>query len=118
MTASTPCPEPRNDCDLCEAARITEWFHEDDVCWIAECEICAVPMVVWKSHDPNPPDDVKAARHVFTLAAPAKDERTLTKFGGLWQVARLDEQELSDRTGPLFSSASASIASMRASGRR
>ena len=35
-------------CDLCEAARITPWFHEDDLCWIAECEICAVPMVVWK----------------------------------------------------------------------
>ena len=31
-----------DDCDLCEAARITPWFHEDDVCWIAECEICDV----------------------------------------------------------------------------
>lgn len=50
-------------CDLCEAARITPWFHEDDVCWIAECEICYVPMVVWKSHDPNPPDTVKAELH-------------------------------------------------------
>ena len=38
------------NCDLCEAARITPWFHEDDICWIAECEICAVPMVVWRSH--------------------------------------------------------------------
>jgi len=51
------------DCDLCEAARITPWFHEDELCWIAECEICAVPMVVWKSHDANPPDDVKAELH-------------------------------------------------------
>ena len=42
------------DCDLCEAARITEWFHEDDVCWIAECEICSVPMVVWRSHGIEP----------------------------------------------------------------
>jgi hypothetical protein len=25
------------NCDLCEAARITPWFHEDDICWIAEC---------------------------------------------------------------------------------
>ena len=48
-TAST------HDCDLCEAARITEWFHEDDVCWIAECEICAVPMVVWRGHGVEPP---------------------------------------------------------------
>lgn len=47
-------------CELCEAARITEWFHEDDVCWVADCEICAVPMVVWKKHGPTPPpEDVK-----------------------------------------------------------
>ena len=46
---------PAAACDLCEAARITPWFHEDDVCWIAECEICAVPMVVWRVHDATPP---------------------------------------------------------------
>jgi hypothetical protein len=47
-----------DDCDLCEAARITEWFHEDEVCWVAECEICAVPMVVWRPHGtaPSPSD--------------------------------------------------------------
>jgi hypothetical protein len=50
-------------CDLCEAARITPWFHEDELCWIAECEICAVPMVVWKVHDAHPPDDVKLTLH-------------------------------------------------------
>jgi hypothetical protein len=49
-----------DSCELCEAARLTEWFHEDEVCWIAECEQCYVPMVVWKQHDPSPPDDVKA----------------------------------------------------------
>ena len=50
-------------CDLCEEARITEWFHEDDECWIAECEICSVPMVVWRNHDHRPPDEVKAVLH-------------------------------------------------------
>lgn len=44
-------------CELCEAARFTEWFHEDDVCWIAECEVCAVPMVVWNRHGVEPPED-------------------------------------------------------------
>jgi hypothetical protein len=44
-------------CDLCEAARITPWFHEDDICWIAECEICAVPMVVWRGHGVSPPPE-------------------------------------------------------------
>jgi hypothetical protein len=46
---------PPDHCDLCEAARITPWYHQDDVCWIAECEICAVPMVVWRSHGTEPP---------------------------------------------------------------
>jgi len=51
------------DCELCQAARFTEWFHEDDDCWIAECESCSVPMVVWKIHDPHPSDDVKEVLH-------------------------------------------------------
>jgi hypothetical protein len=42
--------EKVDGCDLCEAARITHWFHEDDICWIAECEICDTPMVVWRYH--------------------------------------------------------------------
>ncbi len=60
-----------NDCDLCEAARLTRWFYEDDVCWIAECEICAVPMVVWREHSNAPSDDVKAYlhRHLATVVA-------------------------------------------------
>lgn len=43
------------DCELCEAARMTMWFHEDDICWIAECEVCSVPMVVWRWHGVEPP---------------------------------------------------------------
>ncbi len=47
-------PEP--GCELCEAARITEWFHDDDLCWVAACEACGVPMVVWKQHGNQPPE--------------------------------------------------------------
>jgi len=50
-------------CELCEAARMSEWFFEDDECWIAECESCGVPMVVWRTHDPHPPEDVKQRLH-------------------------------------------------------
>lgn len=50
-------------CELCEAARMSEWFYEDDECWIAECESCAVPMVVWRTHDADPPEDVKQRLH-------------------------------------------------------
>jgi hypothetical protein len=54
---------PADDSDLCEAARITPWFHEDDLCWIAECEICEVPMVVWRFHGTAPPTDHLAHMH-------------------------------------------------------
>jgi len=47
--------DPR--CPLCRADRITPWFHEDEICWIAECELCAVPMVVWRWHGTAPPDE-------------------------------------------------------------
>jgi hypothetical protein len=48
------------DCELCEAARITPWHHEDDLCWVADCEVCDVPMVVWKEHAVEPSEEVLA----------------------------------------------------------
>ena len=60
MAAAFPGPE---HCDLCEAAHLTEWFYEDDVCWIAECEICAVPMVVWRVHSTSPTSDLLSYMH-------------------------------------------------------
>ncbi|HZT66912.1 MAG TPA: hypothetical protein VFA11_14080 [Acidimicrobiales bacterium] len=44
-------------CELCEAARMTPWHHEDEICWVADCEACDVPMVVWNRHGAEPPDD-------------------------------------------------------------
>ncbi len=52
MATDTPC-------ELCEATPFTEWFHADDLCWIAECDACAVPMVVWRVHDPSPPEAIR-----------------------------------------------------------
>ena len=63
------------DCDLCEAARITPWFHEDDVCWIAECEICAVPMVVWRGHG-----DRAAGRASSSTCTPASPRSSSVHF--------------------------------------
>ena len=51
------------ECELCEAAKMSEWFFEDHEMWIAECESCGVPMVVWRIHDPHPPEDVKERLH-------------------------------------------------------
>ena len=50
---------PAKKCELCEAAHITPWYYEDDVCWIADCEACDVPMVVWREHGSSPPHDAR-----------------------------------------------------------
>jgi hypothetical protein len=55
-------------CELCEAAPITPQHYEDDVCWIADCEACDVPMVVWRQHGASPP----AAELDHMLAALAR----------------------------------------------
>lgn len=51
---------------------MTEWFHEDEDCWVALCEVCDVPMVVWRNHDPVPPDDVRALLHARLAAVVAE----------------------------------------------
>jgi len=63
------------NCDLCRAARITPWYHEDDICWIAECDICEVPMVVWRFHGTEPP-----AEHLAHMHARLRDI-ALDQFG-------------------------------------
>ena len=44
-------------CELCEAARMSAWYHADEVCWVADCEVCDVPMVVWRRHGAEPPQE-------------------------------------------------------------
>ena len=36
---------------------MTPWHHEDEVCWIADCEVCNIPMVVWRHHGTEPPEE-------------------------------------------------------------
>lgn len=61
------------DCELCEAARFTHWYHEDDVCWVADCEACDCPMVVWKGHGTTAPDE--AVEHMMARLHAAGVER-------------------------------------------
>src|SRR6476646_7447121 len=85
------------NCDLCEAARITPWFHEDDICWIAECEICAVPMVVWRSHGVAPPTDQLAHMHDRLATTPTRGRRAASSgtvsSGGLDAPVTLDAEQ-------------------------
>ena len=60
-------------CDLCAAERLTRWYHEDDVCWVADCELCDVPMVVWREHGTEP--SAADVRHMTALLERAAGER-------------------------------------------
>lgn len=61
------------DCELCEAARFTHWYHEDELCWIADCEVCSVPMVVWQHHGSEPTaEDVTAMLDALSAVAGAR----------------------------------------------
>ncbi len=66
-------------CDLCEAAVLTTRYFEDETCWIGDCEVCLVPMVVWRVHDPAPPDEVRRHLHE-ALGAVAQAEFAATPF--------------------------------------
>jgi hypothetical protein len=52
-------------CDLCDAAVVSKRYFENELCWIADCTICVVPMVVWREHDHQPSDEVKKQLHEF-----------------------------------------------------
>jgi hypothetical protein len=70
-----------NRCQLCEAAVLSTRYYEDDQCWIADCTICLVPMVVWRDHDAQPSDEIRRVLHA-ALALVADQE-----FGvGEWRV--------------------------------
>ncbi len=42
---------------------MTKRYFANDECWIGDCEICLVPMVVWRVHDAPPPPEGKRRLH-------------------------------------------------------
>ena len=66
---------------------MTTWYHEDEVCWVADCEVCDVPMVVWRRHGPEPPES--EVEHMLERLGGAADSR----FGqGGWTLDRVMRQ--------------------------
>jgi len=73
-------PDPTAEaCPLCSADRVTAWHFEDDECWVADCMVCATPMVVWRIH--GLPDDALERRLLERLA-----ETAAARYGekGFW----------------------------------
>jgi hypothetical protein len=81
IIAPRPFPPEDPDCELCEAARFTHWYAETDDGWIADCEVCSVPMAVWWHHGTEP--DETARDRLFAALGAAADQR----FGpGEWDL--------------------------------
>jgi hypothetical protein len=58
------------ECLLCRAERVSAWHFEDDECWVADCLVCATPMVVWRTHGlPDPRDEARLLSHLERIAA-------------------------------------------------
>jgi hypothetical protein len=59
-----------NDCLLCSAERVTPWHFEDGECWVADCMVCATPMVVWRTHGlPDPELEARLLARLGRVAA-------------------------------------------------
>ncbi len=55
---------------LCAAERVTHWSHEDDDCWVADCDVCRTPMVVWRIHGlPEAELEARLLGHLERIAA-------------------------------------------------
>jgi len=43
------------DCELCRAEHLTEWKHEDNICWVARCKTHPNQwLIVLKRHTAYP----------------------------------------------------------------
>ncbi len=68
-----PLPSDEEQRGLCRADRFTHWYCETEYEWVADCEACAVPMVVWWHHGIEPPNAIRA--ELPASLALAADER-------------------------------------------
>jgi beta-galactosidase len=74
----------RNDCSLASTAFVCRAPHSG--------RTDGSPDEDWRQDS-----DRKAEAEVFNLETPAAGKRSELLLGGLWQIARLDEQEIADR---------------------
>jgi hypothetical protein len=49
-------------CELCELKKISTWFFESKEYVIVECDMCGIPMVVFRSHEEVPPELYEKAK--------------------------------------------------------
>lgn len=61
---------PDDGCLLCSAERLTAWHFENEECWVADCVVCATPMIVWRTHGlPDATHEARLLAHLERIAA-------------------------------------------------
>jgi hypothetical protein len=67
---STGSSASDGECLLCRADPVTARHFEDEECWVADCLVCATPMVVWRVHgNPDPEAEARLLEHLERVAA-------------------------------------------------
>jgi hypothetical protein len=67
VTGSSSGPD---GCLLCRAERITAWHFEDEECWVADCMVCATPMIVLRTHGlPDAAGETRLLERLEAIAA-------------------------------------------------
>jgi hypothetical protein len=49
-------------CELCELKKVTKWHFECEDYVILDCDLCCVPMVVFRSHEEVPEELYEKAK--------------------------------------------------------
>lgn len=66
-------------CELCERKKITKWYHEDNICWIANCKTCGNPMIVLKHHGEPTEEELSHLKQISQRLFPDKKWRGIRK---------------------------------------
>lgn len=63
-------------CPLCERGKVSHWYLEDDICWVADCITFGLPMIVLKRHTMDPTDqELNHLKSVVNNLFPSKGLR-------------------------------------------
>ena len=73
MTSSTDMFD--DTCLLCRKEKLTKWFYEDSVCWVAICITCGRPMVVLDHHGEPTEAELEHIKQVSKKVFPDKQFR-------------------------------------------
>ena len=55
-------------CPLCQLEKETRWYYEDASFVVLDCNVCYVPMAVWREHGETEQDSSKYAEMLNKLA--------------------------------------------------